>query len=184
MKLLSFIRTDGTKSYGLHTNDGIVDLGKRLGDKYNDIKSLLAADAMKLAQAYQHESADYRIEDVTFLPIIEAPQKIICVGMNYMAKRQEFEETNQAPTLFIRFPDSQTGHACRVVKPRISNEFDTKVSWRSLSVNQANISLGKTPCHMLQATVAIWMAQSVTGSIHGLLPEKTGKKPVHSAHGW
>ena len=124
MKLLSFIRTDGTKSYGLHTTDGIVDLGKRLGDKFNDIKSLLAADAMKLAHAYQQEDADYRIEDVTFLPIIESPQKIICVGMNYMAKRQEFSETNQAPTLFIRFPDSQTGHACRVVKPRISNEFD------------------------------------------------------------
>ena len=41
MKLLSFFRADGSKSYGIYKNNGIVDLGLRLGDKYKDIKSLL-----------------------------------------------------------------------------------------------------------------------------------------------
>ena len=44
--------------------------------------------------------------------------------MNYAEKRKEFAETNSAPTLFIRFPDSQTGHARPVIKPVHSSEFD------------------------------------------------------------
>lgn len=63
-------------------------------------------------------------EEITFLPVIEEPGKIFCVGMNYAEKRKEFAETNNAPTLFIRFPDSQTGHAQPVIKPVLSSEFD------------------------------------------------------------
>ena len=44
--------------------------------------------------------------------------------MNYAEKRKEFSETNDAPTLFVRFPDSQTGHATPILKPALSNEFD------------------------------------------------------------
>lgn len=44
--------------------------------------------------------------------------------MNYAEKRKEFAETNNAPTLFIRFADSQTGHARPVIKPNITEEFD------------------------------------------------------------
>lgn len=44
--------------------------------------------------------------------------------MNYNDKRREFEQTNDAPTLFIRFPDSQTGHDCALVKPDQSEAFD------------------------------------------------------------
>lgn len=124
MKLLSFIRADGSKSYGIYKDNGIVDLGLRLGDKYKDIKALLAADALSLVSQYSGEQIDYSADTVRFLPIIESPDKILCVGMNYMAKRQEFDETNNAPTLFVRFPESQTGHACGVVKPQVSNEFD------------------------------------------------------------
>lgn len=124
MKLLSFIRADGSKSYGIYKDNGIVDLGLRLGDKYKDIKALLAADALPLVSQYAGEQIDYSADTVRFLPIIESPDKILCVGMNYMAKRQEFDETNNAPTLFVRFPESQTGHACGVVKPQVSNEFD------------------------------------------------------------
>ncbi len=124
MKLLSFIRADGSKSYGIYKDNGIVDLGLRLGDKYKDIKALLAADALSLVSQYSGEQIDYSADTVRFLPIIESPDKILCVGMNYIAKRQEFDETNNAPTLFVRFPESQTGHACGVVKPQVSNEFD------------------------------------------------------------
>src|SRR5690606_22981695 len=39
-------------------------------------------------------------------------------------KRKEFDQHNPAPTLFVRFPDSQTGHNEPVLKPRHSSEFD------------------------------------------------------------
>ena len=36
----------------------------------------------------------------------------------------EFNETCDAPTLFIRFPDTLSGHACPLIKPTNTNEFD------------------------------------------------------------
>jgi 2-keto-4-pentenoate hydratase/2-oxohepta-3-ene-1,7-dioic acid hydratase in catechol pathway len=125
MKLLSFRDRRGERSYGIRNEHGIVDLGRRLGTRFPTLRALLAApDGLALARQHEHAAADCQEADVVFLPVIDRPNKIFCVGMNYAAKRQEFNESNPAPTLFIRFPDSQTGHRCPVVKPLQSREFD------------------------------------------------------------
>ncbi|TKI06548.1 fumarylacetoacetate hydrolase family protein [Martelella alba] len=123
MKLASYI-FQGVKSYGLATQDGMIDLGRRLGRRYPDIKALLAGDALGLAEAYGAQPADMPIDGLFFLPVIENPEKILCVGMNYADKRREFNETDPAPTLFVRFADSQTGHDAPIIKPSHSVEFD------------------------------------------------------------
>ncbi|NDL63444.1 fumarylacetoacetate hydrolase family protein [Acerihabitans arboris] len=123
MKLASYLH-QGVKSYGIVTPGGIIDLGRRLGHLHTDLKSLLAGDALPLARELADLPADLSVDTVTFLPVIEHPDKILCVGMNYAAKRREFGEMNPAPTLFVRFADSQTGHGTPVVKPSHSVEFD------------------------------------------------------------
>ncbi|EPL8004639.1 fumarylacetoacetate hydrolase family protein [Klebsiella aerogenes] len=123
MKLASYL-LNGVRSYGIVTDDGIVDLGSRLGQRYGDLKALLAGNAVTEARAFAHEKADVAMEQVEFLPVIETPGKILCVGMNYAEKRKEFNELNPAPTLFVRFADSQTGHRQPVLKPHYSSEFD------------------------------------------------------------
>ncbi len=123
MKLASFMY-QGISSYGIIRAQGVVDLGRRLGHRYNNLKSLLDANALSEAANYQHDPVDLDIAEITFLPVIEQPGKILCVGMNYAAKRQEFDQHNPAPTLFVRFADSQTGHNNPVIKPYHSSEFD------------------------------------------------------------
>lgn len=123
MKLASFVH-QGIRSYGIVKADGVINLGQRLGDRYSDLKSLLAADALSEAQQLSGEATDLRFDDLNFLPVIENPGKILCVGMNYAEKRKEFDQHNPAPTLFVRFADSQTGHNAPVLKPRHSSEFD------------------------------------------------------------
>jgi 2-keto-4-pentenoate hydratase/2-oxohepta-3-ene-1,7-dioic acid hydratase in catechol pathway len=123
MKLTSYLY-QGQRSYGIATREGVIDLGGRLGNQYRDLKALLAADALDDARAYAQLAADIQFEDIHFLPVIEHPEKILCVGMNYAEKRKEFDQHNPAPTLFVRFPDSQTGHNAPVIKPRFSSEFD------------------------------------------------------------
>ncbi|WP_442798412.1 fumarylacetoacetate hydrolase family protein [Pantoea vagans] len=123
MKLASY-SYQGRKSYGIFTESGIIDLGNKIGHIYPDLKALLQQDAIEIASRYKDFPVDMMMTDVIFLPVIESPGKIFCVGMNYAEKRKEFSETCDAPTLFIRFPDSQTGHATPVVKPALSNEFD------------------------------------------------------------
>ncbi|KDE38073.1 5-oxopent-3-ene-1,2,5-tricarboxylate decarboxylase [Kosakonia radicincitans UMEnt01/12] len=123
MKLASYIH-HGRKSYGIYTEAGIIDLGQKIGQQYPTLKDLLQWDALAVAKQYVDYPADITDKDITFLPVIEEPGKIFCVGMNYAEKRKEFAETNNAPTLFIRFADSQTGHARPVIKPNITEEFD------------------------------------------------------------
>ncbi|MHA8112249.1 fumarylacetoacetate hydrolase family protein [Kosakonia cowanii] len=124
MKLASFVH-QGIRSYGIVSAEGVVNLGQRLGDRYADLKALLAAaDGLAQAARYSEEAADLRFDEIAFLPVIDNPGKILCVGMNYAEKRKEFDQHNPAPTLFVRFADSQTGHNAPVVKPRHSSEFD------------------------------------------------------------
>ncbi|MCL2897697.1 fumarylacetoacetate hydrolase family protein [Brenneria tiliae] len=123
MKLASF-RVGHKETYGLKVAAGIVDLGKRLGARYADLRSLIEDDGIAAARRFLQAKPDYQEDEVVFLPVINNPRKIFCVGMNYAEKRTEFGELNPAPTLFIRFPDSQVGHNCGVEKPARSNEFD------------------------------------------------------------
>ena len=124
MKLVSFITAAGNKSFGIHRSGGIIDLSKRTGDDIKDLKDFLAVNGIEYAETLQGEPPDFPDTDIIFLPVIENPGKIICAGMNYQQKRDEFAQNNPAPTLFIRFPDSQTAHNGQVLKPRNSDQLD------------------------------------------------------------
>ncbi|WP_392564718.1 fumarylacetoacetate hydrolase family protein [Orbus wheelerorum] len=123
MKLISY-SYNRQEHYGILTQQGIIDLTTRLGQQFPDLKSLISGGALKHAQSYSNERPDFTEEEINYLPLITHPNKILCVGMNYADKRLEFDQTDPAPTLFVRFADSQTGHKCPVIKPAITNEFD------------------------------------------------------------
>lgn len=123
MKLVNYV-DNGTHAFGLMTDRGIVDLSRRYQGRYIDLKAFLGSPDILDAQQFETEAPDVDASTVTFLPVIDEPEKIICVGMNYPEKRAEFAEKNPAPTLFIRFPHSQTGHLAPVVKPSVTKEFD------------------------------------------------------------
>ena len=122
MKLVSF-RLNNKDSYGVINGDGIVDLGKRL--PYADLRALLEADGLAKAADAANDKPDVKLADIEYLPLIPNPGKIICVGLNYKAHR---EETGRKPTdnpaLFVRFPDSQTAHKQPLVKPKESPQMD------------------------------------------------------------
>lgn len=123
MKLISYIYNE-KEHYGILTEKGIIDLTTRLGQQFRDLKALIAGGALKRAQSYLNDEPDFTEAEISYLPVITRPNKILCVGMNYAEKRQEFNQTDPAPTLFVRFPDSQTGHKCSLIKPSVTNEFD------------------------------------------------------------
>ncbi|HKM97194.1 MAG TPA: fumarylacetoacetate hydrolase family protein [Buttiauxella sp.] len=124
MKLLSYITPDGFKSYGIHTEKGIIDLKSRMNFTIPDLKSFIIEKGVQAAEKYIQESADFQLSDIKFLPVIENPGKILCIGMNYQTKREEFSITSNAPTVFIRFSDSQTPHLGEIVKPSLSEQLD------------------------------------------------------------
>ena len=125
MKLASY-RAGGLTGYGIVTGQGVVDLTRRLGTKYPNLRALLAAGALPEAQQASAGAApDYQITDVHLLPVIPNPDKIICVGLNYEEHRVESgRDKTDNPVLFVRFPNSQIGANQPMLRPRESTHFD------------------------------------------------------------
>jgi 2-keto-4-pentenoate hydratase/2-oxohepta-3-ene-1,7-dioic acid hydratase in catechol pathway len=130
VRLATFTTADGT-TFGAVTDNGIIDLGRRLGNRYPDLKSLIASETPSHAKALdavtQHLQAppDYDGSDVTWLPVIPNPDKIVCVGLNYEDHRAETgQDRTEYPALFLRTPESQTGHRRPIVRPRESATLD------------------------------------------------------------
>ncbi|RYF70963.1 MAG: 5-carboxymethyl-2-hydroxymuconate isomerase, partial [Comamonadaceae bacterium] len=82
MKLVSFER-GGQAGFGVVRDDGVVDLGRALGGRYADLKSLLEADALDEVRAVASGAADFALADIQLLPVIPDPGKIWCAGLNY-----------------------------------------------------------------------------------------------------
>ena len=124
MKLATFKTAQGA-SYGAVVGKGIVDLRRYLGNQYPDLKSLIAADALDQAKKHVSETPDYQASDVTWLPVIPNPDKIICVGLNYQDHVVETKRDNtEQPAIFLRLPESQVGHKQPIVRPRESTDLD------------------------------------------------------------
>ncbi|MEA2990798.1 MAG: hypothetical protein QOG83_3509, partial [Alphaproteobacteria bacterium] len=125
MRLASF-KTKGRASYGAVTDGGIVDLGSRLRN-HPTLLDVFRAGAMAQARAAAGGAADHALADVEFLPPIPAPEKIICVGINYPERNAEYKDSREPPkypNLFCRFPPSLVGHGQPIVRPKVSDKFD------------------------------------------------------------
>ncbi len=125
MKLVSFISA-GRPGYGVLKNGGVVDLGRRFGDRWPSLRTLLAAGAMAEAECVARDATpDLPLEGLELAPVIPDPDKIICVGLNYRDHVAETGRTvTEKPALFARFAGSQVGHLRPLVKPLASDEFD------------------------------------------------------------
>ncbi len=125
MRYVSFMQR-GTVCYGMIEGDGVIDLTTRLGSDYPSLKALLAGNGRaKLDRFAGRGRADLALSELSYRPVIPDPDKIICVGLNYADHAAETGRTPPAyPTLFVRFPSSQVGHAQSIIKPKESEQFD------------------------------------------------------------
>jgi 5-carboxymethyl-2-hydroxymuconate isomerase len=129
VKLLSFRVGDAPPSFGaISSNGGIVDLGAHLAGQHADLHALLAApDQAGILAGFEHEPSDYAQDDVTFLPPIARPEKIFCIGVNYMNRNEEYRDASEAPkypSIFMRTPASLVGHGQPIVRPPESPQLD------------------------------------------------------------
>ena len=125
MKLLSF-EVDGSPKFGAWVNGGVVDLTQCLAGKFPDLLSVLQAGALpNVAEALEGAEPDFTLEQITFLPVIPSPPKIICIGVNYEEHRSEIgREPTLKPPVFGRFSNSQVGHLGVIPLPPESVKLD------------------------------------------------------------
>ena len=124
MRLATFSTPKGT-SYGAVTDKGVVDLGARLGKRFADLKSLIRDNGLDEAKRNLSQSADFKESEITWLPVIPNPGKILCVGLNYQDHVVETGRDNtEQPAIFIRVAESQVGHKQPIIRPKESKNLD------------------------------------------------------------
>jgi 2-keto-4-pentenoate hydratase/2-oxohepta-3-ene-1,7-dioic acid hydratase in catechol pathway len=118
----------GHKAYGLVTDTGVIDLSARFGDRFPTLRDVVEANAFdELAEAAAVRQPDFRLSEITYEIPIPAPEKIICVGVNFPDRNEEYKDGQAAPanpSLFIRFPRSFTGHDRPLIRPPESHQLD------------------------------------------------------------
>lgn len=118
MKLVSFLR-NGTVSWGVWRDDGIVDLGSAA---YPSLKSALATLPEATAGA---GAAPIDPESVILLAPVPDPGRILCVGLNYKTHIAETgREPPEYPMMFARYPDSLVASGQALIRPTASRNFD------------------------------------------------------------
>lgn len=93
----------------------------------NLIEIISSESAMKHAAslASQASSVIKPLAGVKFIPLIDRPGKIICLGLNYADHAAEGgHSTPEYPAFFMRGPSSLAAHMQPLIRPKVSDKFD------------------------------------------------------------
>lgn len=127
-RFLSFSISAGRQGFGLLVEGGVVDLSMRYAGQYPTVREVIADGALAtLAEQHAGDKADMAMTEVSFEIPILAPEKLICVGVNFPDRNEEYRDGQTAPanpSLFIRFPRSFTGHGQPLILPPESPQLD------------------------------------------------------------
>jgi 2-keto-4-pentenoate hydratase/2-oxohepta-3-ene-1,7-dioic acid hydratase in catechol pathway len=120
--------TGNGRGYGLVTDVGVVNLTPRYGHLWPSLREMIAAEAMaRLAEEASAIAPDLSVADIRFEIPVPAPEKIICVGVNFPDRNEEYRDGLAAqsnPSLFVRFPRSLTGHGQPLIRLPESPQLD------------------------------------------------------------
>ncbi|WP_367120075.1 fumarylacetoacetate hydrolase family protein [Sphingomonas sp.] len=106
--------------------EAIVDLSPLL--PYGDVRALL--EAGMLAQAEELAAVregDLAVDDVEVLLPVDRPRKIICIGINYAERHEEYNDPSAPsprPNMFLRTVESFVAHGQPIVRPKVSDQLD------------------------------------------------------------
>lgn len=124
MKLVSY-QYRGTDGYGQVEGEAVVPLGASAGLAPTLALAIEHDGTAKIRAAAGQVTDRVPLSEITFLPVIPAPSKIFCIGVNYETHRVETGRDKLGyPIVFLRVAASQVGHDVPMVKPRVSDRFD------------------------------------------------------------
>jgi 2-keto-4-pentenoate hydratase/2-oxohepta-3-ene-1,7-dioic acid hydratase in catechol pathway len=176
MKFASF-SINGAPTWGLIDGTEALDLGVVWRDRFPDLKSAIAADALaELAAA--GKTARHPVTKITWMPVIPNPDKILCIGLNYETHRKETGRSEvENPTVFGRFANSQTGHLANIIRPRVSRDLDFE--------GELAVIIGRPGRYISRKDATMRAAFETTSAIPiNSRRERIFRRPALSAPGW
>ena len=127
MTRIATVQTDTGPLYGAVTDAGFVALSPDF-PQWPTLREVIEADALgQVADAAQGRAPTHMASEFRYLPPIPAPEKIICVGVNFPDRNAEYKDGSDQPkymSLFPRFPRSFTGHDQPLIRPPENHTLD------------------------------------------------------------
>ncbi|MCM0036500.1 MAG: fumarylacetoacetate hydrolase family protein [Burkholderiaceae bacterium] len=131
MRLFSYVDKNNQKRVGVLKAAGaqeFVDLAATDATLPKSLLEIIATPgAMARAeQATKSASAVVQsLKGVRFIPLIDRPSKIVCLGLNYADHAAEGGHARpEYPSFFMRGPSSMVGHLEPMIRPKASDKFD------------------------------------------------------------
>lgn len=151
MKLASFI-VQGRSTYGVVEGDQVIDLESVKPTFGTDLKQAIANNRLgELTSVVLANLPRIPLAEVTFLPVIQNPGKVLCIGINYATHvRETGREMPTYPMIFTRFADSQTAHLQPIIRPKASHKLDFE--------GELAVVIGKAARHVTQADALDYVA--------------------------
>jgi 2-keto-4-pentenoate hydratase/2-oxohepta-3-ene-1,7-dioic acid hydratase in catechol pathway len=141
MRIVSFRHGDGRVSYGVTDGTTLRDAGAVLGGRFPDLAAVLAAGALAELEGVGEELP---LSAVTLLPPVPRPEKILCIGLNYLPHILETGRPKpEKPTIFTRYPSSLVGHGVPIQRPAASTKHDYE--------GELAVIIGKSGRHIAEA---------------------------------
>jgi 2-keto-4-pentenoate hydratase/2-oxohepta-3-ene-1,7-dioic acid hydratase in catechol pathway len=183
MKLASFIHR-GRPGYGAVADDGVVDVRPRF-PRFHTLLDVLRAYALdEVRAAAENVRPDFPLNEIEFLPPIIAPEKILCIGVNYGNRNEEYkdgQEPPKYPSMFFRTPGSFVGHEQNLIRPPESAQLDYegeivlvigKECHRITADQAADHIIGYTLCN--EGTIRDWVRHAKFNVTQGKNFDRSG----------
>ena len=138
MRYISFEK-DGKSMLGVREGDNVRVLGEET------LEQLLASGVDLTTYGNKaKDSAPIAIADLTLLPPLQHPPKIICIGLNFSDHTKEsIYEQPDYPTIFLRVATSLVAHNQPIIRPLVSDTLDFE--------GEIAVVLGKGGRHIAKA---------------------------------
>ncbi len=127
MRLLTYKSSKGARAGVLQPDNQIVDLHDHNAQLPPSIKAILEMGdkGLQLARDATQNGKPIAGDDHKLLPPVMAPQKIICVGLNYADHAAETGAVvGEEPIIFCKFPTTLRGHKDSIEIPPESQQVD------------------------------------------------------------
>jgi acylpyruvate hydrolase len=127
MRIVTY-RSERGERAGVLRDDGVVDAWGLL-DRDSEppsVRALLEADLLDELAGRLSDAADgMPLDDVSLLPPVPDPDKIVCIGLNYRDHAAEGrQELPDSPTFFAKFRNALAPPGAEVAHPAASEKVD------------------------------------------------------------
>ncbi|WP_338448940.1 fumarylacetoacetate hydrolase family protein [Niallia oryzisoli] len=134
MRFINF-KAGNTTRLGIKTENGIIDVEQaaktfalEVPTKIEDVIAAGEKGIRQLSELCEREISYLSEEELVYAPSVTNPEKIICVGLNYVDHAKESSmDIPTSPVLFSKFNNALAAHNQTIVLPKSAEKFDYEV---------------------------------------------------------